>query len=119
MSSSSRRDILKFAGAAAAGAMLGIGGWEASRRWGGGEGGHEQTANAKEQPAKPSPSREAPQTAAAPKRIIDTHVHVVRSNLPGTPALAGNEPDPRDGQLETVAKKIAAQLKGAGVEHAL
>lgn len=119
MASLSRRDILKFGGGAAAGAILGIGGWEASRRWSVEEGPHERSAAAADPtPQKPEPT-DSRNLAPAPKQIIDTHVHVVPSNLAGTPSQPDDEPDPREGPIETVAKRIAADLKSAGIEHAL
>ena len=96
---SSRRDLLKFGGAAFAGAVLGIGGWEALRIGRSTAKNFDATSKLDKAPHK----EESPAAVAAPKKIIDTHVHVVRSKLLDTADNEPNEPDERDGELEAVA----------------
>src|SRR5713101_1463376 len=103
----SRRTLLRFGGAAVAGAVLGIGGWVAHRFF-----------------ARPgSPSAEpahAPQKNAAPvQAVIDSHVHLVNPNLPGVPELSAPDGTPFPGAPQRLAKAIQAQMKEAKVEHAL
>jgi predicted TIM-barrel fold metal-dependent hydrolase len=95
----SRRTLLKLGGAAAAGAVLGIGGWEACRSYSG--------------PQKPTekPAEPAEKKVPSPQAVIDTHVHLVNTNLRGVPELI-REP-------EQVARDVKAPMKEANVEHAL
>jgi hypothetical protein len=99
--------MLRLTGAGVAGAVLGIGGWEGFRFFASPSGTAPKAADHSEK--KPSPVQ----------AVIDTHVHVVDTNLPGVPP--GNAPDgiPFQGSLERLARSIQSQMKEANVEHAL
>ena len=120
----SRRDLLKAGGAAFAGAVLGIGGWEASRAWRADESGHRKAEQGNAEGAAngagnlQAAQRDKPLASALPA-IIDVHVHAVSVNLSGRPEDVDSEPDVRVGPVEQVAKAIGAQLKEGHVEHAL
>ena len=104
---------MTLAGAAAVGAAFGVGGWEASRFF----------ARDKKPGNATPPAPETPEAAGsgvAPLGpIIDTHVHVVGSNMPGVPKRGAAEPEEIEGQLEQTARTVQAQMKACGVEHAL
>lgn len=102
-----RRTLLRLAGAGVAGAVLGIAGWEGCRFLIG------QSGNA---PKVIDPFTDKP---AFDQPIIDTHVHVVNTNLPGVPVDRAPDGTPLEGALERVAGSIQAQMKEARVEHAL
>jgi predicted TIM-barrel fold metal-dependent hydrolase len=103
---SSRRSLLKYGGAAFAGAALGIGGWEAVRNWSG-----NTPADGPEAPAPPHPARIPP--------VIDVHVHLVNTNLPGIPEEEAPEGSLIDAPPGVLARAMKAQMQAAGVEHAL
>lgn len=100
--SPSRRNLLKLGGAAVAGAVLGIGGWEARRFLTG--------------PATPpEKSADTPKPYAPPVgAVIDTHIHLVNLNLRGVPELGAFAAPP-----EQLARTVQAQMKEANVQHAL
>lgn len=54
-----------------------------------------------------------------PERVIDVHIHLVDSNLPGSAEMYAPDDNELRGPVEEVAGRIQAQLKSAGVEHAL
>ncbi len=101
-----RRNLLKLGGAAIAGALLGVGGWEASRFL-------TNRGNAEDKPA--APDKKAPGV----KAIIDTHVHLVNTNLRGVPEKDAPDGSPFGKPAEQLAREIKAQMKEANVEHAL
>jgi predicted TIM-barrel fold metal-dependent hydrolase len=100
----SRRTLLKLSGAAVAGAVLGIAGWEARRFFTG-------PANPTDIPKKPAPP--------VKKVVIDTHVHLVDTNLRGVPEKSAPDGTSFRSPPERLAKTIQAQMTEANVEHAL
>jgi predicted TIM-barrel fold metal-dependent hydrolase len=107
MASSRRTMLLSLGGAVAAGAL---GGWQACRLLG-----SKESADA-------SPAAEAGAGSSAEGqavKTIDTHVHVVNVKLPGLPDVTAPDGTPFDGPIEEVARSVQAEMKGAGIEHAL
>jgi len=102
-----RRNLLKLGGAAVAGALLGIGGWEASKFF----------ANSGIPDGKPADGSE--KQAPSVKAIIDTHVHLVNTNLRGVPETDAADGSPFERPVEQLVGAIKAQMKEANVEHAL
>jgi predicted TIM-barrel fold metal-dependent hydrolase len=102
-----RRTLLKLGGAAVAGAVLGIGGWEAHRRFG----------SRSDREVKSSESSEPKATPV--DAVIDTHVHLVNVNLAGVPELKMPDGELFPDTVEQLAKKIQAEMKEAKVQHAL
>src|SRR5262245_3114146 len=96
----SRRTLLKLGGAAVTGAVLGIGGWEVGRSF-----------SNPQKPVGKSAEAEEKKTPSA-KVVIDTHVHLVNTNLRGVPELLHKPP-------EEVARELQKEMKEANVEHAL
>jgi predicted TIM-barrel fold metal-dependent hydrolase len=89
--------LLRLGGAAVAGAVLGIGGWEGAHYL-----------------ARPGPApNDGGDNHEAPGPIIDAHVHVADTRLPGVPA------SPFQRSVEETAQAIRSQLEAAGVAHAL
>jgi predicted TIM-barrel fold metal-dependent hydrolase len=103
----SRRTLLKLGGAAVAGAVLGIGGWEAFRFLTGAGNPTGKTADAPERNVSPV------------KAVIDTHVHLVNTNLRGVPESSAPDGTPFRSPPEQLARAVQAQMKEANVEHAL
>lgn len=85
----SRREFLKYGGTAALAPFLGVAAWEGSRQ-----------ANA--------PRRDGPRTVPTPEAVIDCHVHLASTGLPGVPGMDTPTPD-----------QLRAELDAANVTHAL
>ncbi len=103
MTTLSRRTILGL-GAVAAGAALGVTGWEAARSL-------FSTAVAD----TPDAEKKAP----PPSAIIDVHVHLVHTNLAGVPTKRLTGGDIFPAKPEDVARVLQAEMKSASVTHIL
>ncbi len=51
--------------------------------------------------------------------MIDTHIHVVNTRIPGVPQKEAPDGTPFDGPIEARAKAIQKEMDAAGIEHAL
>jgi predicted TIM-barrel fold metal-dependent hydrolase len=52
-------------------------------------------------------------------KIVDTHVHVVNPRIPGVPKIIAPDGTALDGRVDKLADCIRAEMKSAGIEHAL
>jgi predicted TIM-barrel fold metal-dependent hydrolase len=103
----SRRGVLRLGAAGLAGAVLGVGAWEAGRYL-------TKTGHAGA-PALDGPQPKAPPVAA----VIDAHIHVVNVKLPGVPLGSAPDGTPFGGDPKRLATVIQAELKKGNVKHAL
>jgi predicted TIM-barrel fold metal-dependent hydrolase len=71
--------------------------------------------------SEPNEAAAAPSAPArpAPRKAIDTHIHVVHSRISGGADDVPEEGDPLDLPLPRRAEVIRAELEAAGIEHAL